>query len=147
MAAVSWVSRSGGSTDKNACLLMRMTGRLELAGGWNHTAKHVPGVQNSLADGISRWPRGMLADIVREISHSSDWREQSIGPRRSRMFDIVLQTKNILIKHLHHRQTGGNFIYLFPFYHFCSAPAPGPRLSHTSSKRGTSGSVTRSLWA
>ena len=52
MAAVSWVSRSGGATDKGACLLMRMLGRLEIAGGWNHNAKHIPGVQNPLADGI-----------------------------------------------------------------------------------------------
>ena len=42
MAAESWVSRSGGETDKRARLVMRM--RLVLAGGWNHTAKHVPGV-------------------------------------------------------------------------------------------------------
>ena len=99
MAAVSWVPRSGGGTDKRACLLMRMLGRLELAGGWNHTAKHIPSVQNSLADGISRWPREMLADKVRELTHPSDWREQSIGPRGSGSFDIVLQTKSILTKH------------------------------------------------
>ena len=86
MAAVSWVSRSGGATDKRACLLMRMLGRLEPAGGWNHTAKHIPGVQITLADGISRWPREMLADKVKEINHASDWRKQSIGPRGSGIF-------------------------------------------------------------
>ena len=80
MAAVSWVSRSGGATDQRTSLLMRMLGRLELAGGWNHHANHIPGVQNTLADGISRWPREMLADKVRELTHFSDWREQSIGP-------------------------------------------------------------------
>ena len=99
MAAVSWVSRSGGATDKRACLLMRMLGRLELAGGWNHTIKHIPGVQNSLADGVSRWPREMLADKVRELTHSSDWREQSIGPRRSGIVYTVLHIQNTLTKH------------------------------------------------
>ena len=42
-ACVSWVTRCGGATDKRAFLLMRMLGRLELAGGWNHTAKHICG--------------------------------------------------------------------------------------------------------
>ena len=47
MAAVSRVFRSGGATDERVCLLMRMLGRLELAGGRNHTIKHVLGVQNT----------------------------------------------------------------------------------------------------
>ena len=46
---------------------MRMLGRLEIKGGWDHTAKHIPGVLNTLADGISRWPRVILADKVREF--------------------------------------------------------------------------------
>ena len=99
MAAVSWVPRSSGAIAKRACLLMRVLERLELEGGLNHTAKHIPGVQNNLADEISRWPREILADKVREQTHSNDWREQSIGPRGSGIFYIVLQTKNILTKH------------------------------------------------
>ena len=99
MAAVSWVSRSGGATDKRTCLLTRMLAHLELAGGWNHSAKHIPGVQNTLADGISRWPREMLADKVRELTHSCDWREESIGPRGLGICYFVLQTKTILTKH------------------------------------------------
>ena len=98
IAAASWVSRSGGTTDKRACLLMRMLGCLQLTGGWNHTEKHIPGVQNILADGTSRWPWDMLAK-VRELTHSRDWREQPIGPRCSGIFYIVPQTKNILTKH------------------------------------------------
>ena len=76
-----------------------MLGRLELARGWNHNAKHIPGVQNTLVDGTSRWPREMLADKVRELTYFSDWREQSFGPPGSGIFDSVLQTKNILTKH------------------------------------------------
>ena len=52
---------------------MRMLGRLELEGGWNHTAKHIPGVRNTMADDISRSPRLLLADKVRELTNSSDW--------------------------------------------------------------------------
>ena len=99
MAAVSWLSRSGGATEKRTCPQMSWLGRLKLAGGLDHNAKGIPGVQITLAGRISRWPREMLADKVRELTHSSDWREQSIGPRWSGICDIVLQTKNILTKH------------------------------------------------
>ena len=68
MASVSWVTRCGGARDKRACLLMRMLGRLEIVGGWNHTAKRSPGVHSSLADGISRWPRLLWADKKSESS-------------------------------------------------------------------------------
>ena len=73
------VTRCGGARDKRACILMRMLGRLELAGGWNHTAKHIADVQNILADGISRWPRSTLADKVKEQTDSSDRYEQNMG--------------------------------------------------------------------
>ena len=95
MAAESWVSRSGAATDKRACLLMRMPGRFELAGGWDHTAKHVLGVQNTLADRISRWPREMLADKVMELTHSTDWRERSIGPRGSGFLCCTLDKEHL----------------------------------------------------
>ena len=99
MASVSWVTRCGGARNKRACLLMRMLGRLEIVGGWNHTAKRSPGVHSSLADGISRWPRSLLADKVRELTNSSDWYKQPIGTRGAGSFDIMLQTKNIRCKH------------------------------------------------
>ena len=99
MAAVSWVSRSGGGTFKRACLLMRMLWRLQLAGGWNHTAKHIPGVQNTLVDGISRWPKETSQDKVGKLTHCSKWRETSIGPRGSGRFIFLLWTKNIFTKH------------------------------------------------
>ena len=41
----------------------------------------------------------MLADEARELSHSSDWREQSIGPRGSMNFYIILQINNIPTNH------------------------------------------------
>ena len=97
--AVSWVSRCGGARDKRAGLLMRMLGRLEIKGGWNHTAKHIPGVRNTLADGISRWPRVILADKVRELINFDDWSELDFGTRGEGIFDTVLQTREILSKH------------------------------------------------
>ena len=56
LAAVTWADRCGGARDKGAGLMMRMLGRLEIQGGWRYDAKHIPGVQNTLAGGISRWP-------------------------------------------------------------------------------------------
>ena len=70
---------------------MRMLGRLEIKGGWNHTAKHIPGVQITLADGISRWPRVILADKVRELTNSDDWSKQDIRTSGKGIFDTVLQ--------------------------------------------------------
>lgn len=62
MAAVSWVSRYGGARDEKACLfIMRIFGRLELEGGWILAAKYIPGVHNTLEDGISRSTRTFLA--------------------------------------------------------------------------------------
>ena len=78
---------------------MRMLGRLELKGGWNPTAKHIPGVRNTLADGTSRWPQLVMADKVKELTKSNEWSKQDIGSRGSGIFDLGLQTKNILSKH------------------------------------------------
>ena len=77
-AAVSWISRCRGARDKRACLLMRTLGRLEIKGGWNHTAKSIPGVRNTLADGISRWLSVILADKVRELTNSDALSEQDL---------------------------------------------------------------------
>ena len=99
VAAVTWSNRCGGAKDKRAGLMMRMLGRLEISGGWGYNAKHIPGVQNVLADGISRWPRSELAAKVRQLTNTNDWREQPIGPRGERLCEIVLQTKNIAPRH------------------------------------------------
>ena len=98
-AAVTWSNRCGGAKDKRAALMMRMLGRLEIRGGWRYSAKHIPGVQNTLADGISRWPRAEVADRIRLHTKTDGWREQSIGPAGERLCAIVLQTKNIHPRH------------------------------------------------
>ena len=55
VSAVSWVNECGGAKDRRAGILMRILGRMEIASGWCHIAKHIPGLDNTLADGISRW--------------------------------------------------------------------------------------------
>ena len=54
LTAVTWANQCGGARDKRAGLMMRMLGRLEIQGGWRYVAKHIPGVQITLANGISR---------------------------------------------------------------------------------------------
>ena len=98
-AAVSWVTRCGGARDKRTCLPIRMLGLPEIAGGWNHSAKHIPGVQNTPVDGISRWPRSFMTDKIIEMTNSSGWYEPPIETRGSGIVDIVLQTKNMRSKH------------------------------------------------
>ena len=66
VAAITWVNRCGWARDKRACLLMRMLGRLEIKGGWSHDAKHIQEVQNTLAYGISRWPRTEISERIRD---------------------------------------------------------------------------------
>lgn len=99
VAAVTWSNRCGGARDKRACLMMRMLGRLEITGGWRYDAKHIPGVKNTIADGISRWPRAEVADRIRRLTNTEGWREQTFGSRGERLCELVLQTKNIAPRH------------------------------------------------
>ena len=80
---------------------MKMLDRIEIKGGWSHIAKHIPRVQNTPADDISRWTREQLAEKVRELTSSHDWVEQSIGPRGVRIFDVIPRTKNVVNRHDH----------------------------------------------
>ena len=57
MAAVSWINRCGGSHNRRASPALRLLGRLEITSGWSHDGKHIPGVQNVVAESISRWPK------------------------------------------------------------------------------------------
>ena len=88
-----------GARDKRAGLMMITLGRLEIQGGWRYDAKHIPGVHNTLVDGISRWPRSELAERVRQLTNTDDWSEQSIGARGERLCERVLQAKNIAPRH------------------------------------------------
>ena len=99
VAAVTWVSKCGGEKGRRACLLMRMLGRLEIRGDRSPAAKHIPDMQSTLADGISRWPRAELAEQIREATGSNDWVEQDIDRQGLRIFDDVFGTKNVSKRH------------------------------------------------
>ena len=97
--AVTGSNRCGGARDKRVGLMMRTLGHLEIQGGWRYDAKYILGVQNTLVDGISRWPRSELADSVRQLTNTDHWSEQSIGAREECLREIVLQAKNIAPRH------------------------------------------------
>ena len=61
-SAVSWPNRGGGARGKRTALVMRIMGRLEITSGRSNKAKHIPGVPNVLADGISRWQLDQIAE-------------------------------------------------------------------------------------
>ena len=98
-AAVTGANQCGGARDKRGGLMMKMFGLLAIQGSWRYDAKHVQGVQNTLADGISCWPQAELADRVRQLTDTDDWSEQSIGARGGRLGEIVLQNENIAPHH------------------------------------------------
>ena len=68
VSAVSWVNPRGGSRDRRAGILMRMLGRMEIESGWCQVAKHIPGVENRLADGISTWPEEEIQNNVNRLT-------------------------------------------------------------------------------
>ena len=131
VAAVAWVNKCGGAIDRRACLHMTKLGRLEIKGGWSYTAQHIPGVQNTLAGGISRWPRAELAERFREATGTHDGVKQDIGRQGLRIFDVVLGTKHVSNRHddrLWGIMVNGRYSFRFA----CTAPlgdhtAPPPR--------------------
>ena len=66
-------------------------GRLEITSGWSHDAKKIPGVQNVVADGISRWPKEKIARNLQSLVQG-EWREQSIGRSGCEFFETILQS-------------------------------------------------------
>ena len=56
-APVAWVKRcrGGGKKQVRVGALMRMMGALEAKGGWCFLVRPVRGIDNRLADGMTRW--------------------------------------------------------------------------------------------
>ena len=60
-AAVEWVRRCRGGKEPRSGALMRLLGVLEMSSGWHFDAKHLRGIFNVAADGISRWDRASVS--------------------------------------------------------------------------------------
>ena len=58
---------------------MRMMGVLEMRNDWRFRAKHIKGVANTLADGISRWDRADIASTLHSFRPDICWEGQRLG--------------------------------------------------------------------
>ena len=90
VAAELLINRCGGSRNRRAALAMTLLGGLEITSGWSHDAKLIPGVQNVVAEGISRWPKEKIARNLQTLVQG-EWREQTIGKRGCEIFVTILQ--------------------------------------------------------
>ena len=68
-----------GERSRDLAHLMRLLGVLELSSGWNLDAKHVSGILNVAADGISRWDCASVLVNLRVVRPDIPWQEQDLG--------------------------------------------------------------------
>ncbi|CAB1102718.1 unnamed protein product [Ectocarpus sp. CCAP 1310/34] len=79
MSAVHWVNKCRGAKEPRSGTLMRMLGCLEMRSEWRFRAKHIKGVANTLADGISRWKHDEIASNLHSYRPDIRWQEQHLG--------------------------------------------------------------------
>ena len=79
MSAVHWVNKCRGAREPRSGALMRMLGVLEMRSRWRFRAKHIKGIANTLADGISRWKPDEISSNLRAFRPDVCWQEQHLG--------------------------------------------------------------------
>lgn len=92
-ATVTWIGRCKGGTKGMARVgaVMRMMGALEIEGGFCFQAKHIPGKENKLADGITRWPEEQVYDNLMRESPGTPWQVHELGDGTRRIFTEILR--------------------------------------------------------
>ena len=79
-SSVAWVNKGRGGREPRSGALMRMLGCLEMGSGWCFEAAHVKGVDNTIADGISRWEPETIDAHLRLSRPNVAWRQQVLDP-------------------------------------------------------------------
>lgn len=79
MSAVYWVNKCRGAKKPRGGVLTPMLGCLEIRSDWRCRARHKYGVSNTLADGISRWPRNELPYHLQCFRPDIGWHEEDLG--------------------------------------------------------------------
>lgn len=79
MSSIHWCNRCRGPREPRSGALMRILGCLEMRSGWCFRARHVKGIANTLADGISRWNHDSIASNLRAFRPDIDWQVQDLG--------------------------------------------------------------------
>ena len=80
MSAVQWVSKCRGGRQPRSGALMRLLGCLEVGSGWWFDVLHVGGVENTIADGISRWEPEDNDGNLRAFRPDVAWHRQVLEP-------------------------------------------------------------------
>ena len=70
---------------------MRIMGVLERIGGWSFQAKHVMGVENFLADGITRWKEDDIQTRLTTECPNVSWQAQDLGVGGTDMCSEILR--------------------------------------------------------
>ena len=73
---------------------MRLLGCLEVGSGWCFDALHVDGVENTIADGISRWEPEDIDGNLRSSRPDIAWHRQVLGPTGVALYVGVLATRS-----------------------------------------------------
>jgi len=94
MSAVHWVNKCRGAKEPRSGALMRMMGVLEMRNGWRFRAKHIKGLANTLADGISRWNHNDIAANLRSHRPDIRWQEQHLGQEALEITSEVLDASS-----------------------------------------------------
>ena len=90
-SAVQWVKNcKGGKGEVRSGGMMRILGVLEQIGGWCFQAKHVRGVENGLADGITRWKEDEIQSRLTKECPAVPWQVQELGPEGEGMCSEIL---------------------------------------------------------
>ena len=59
---------------------MRLSGHMEIENGWLvSSCKHIPGVENRLTGGISRWLEEEMQNNVNRLTQEQGWRRQDLA--------------------------------------------------------------------
>ena len=78
-SAIHWINQCRAGREPRSAALMRMLGWLEVRSAWCFCARHVKGVKNTLADGISGWDRATIPSALRNCRPDIAWQEQGLG--------------------------------------------------------------------
>ena len=79
--AVQWVKNcKEGKGEVTSGGMMTILEVLEKIGGWCFQAKHVSGVENELADGITRWKEDEIQSRLTKECPAFPWQAQELGP-------------------------------------------------------------------
>ena len=92
--AVAWVKRcrGGGKNQVRVGALVRMMGALKAKGGGCFRARHIQrGINNRLADGLTRWVEEQISEKLNAERPEVAWQAQELGDRDQLMCTEILR--------------------------------------------------------